>query len=105
VSRADREQIEAAVDATFSKQKHPVFRTGSLKWIGITRWGFYVDLFFQISQGENASLAMGPGEWIRCWDEHPRLMTILRIVQSRVRYHLSDRADKMIAEAKRKRHG
>ena len=95
------------MDATFSKQKAPVFRQGSPKWIGIRKWGAYVDLFFQISVGDNAALAMSPREWIRCWDECPRLMAILRAVQGRVRHHLGEEAERATAEAKRhagKRH-
>lgn len=93
--------IEAAVDATFTKQKHPVFRKGSAKWTGIRKWGFYIDLFYQISSGEQASLAMSPREWMRCWEEHPRLMAILKVVQGHVRGHMAEETERAKAEAKK----
>ncbi|MDD5391076.1 MAG: hypothetical protein PHD37_17195 [Gallionellaceae bacterium] len=60
-----------------------------------------MDLFFQIATGDQAALAMSPREWIRCWDEHPRLMAILKVVQGRARFHLAEEAKRAQAEAKR----
>lgn len=71
------------------------------------RYGFYVDLFFQIAIGDQAALAMSPMEWIDGWERHPHLMAILRVVQGRVRHHLAEEASRVEAEAKAKgaRHG
>ncbi len=101
-------EIEAGVDASFSKQRHPVFRPGSPKWIGLQKWGFYIDLFFRLSAGEQASLAISPREWIRCWEEQPRLMAVLKVVQDRARSRMAeesrDNSEKMRSKVKRGRH-
>ena len=92
--------VEAAVDAQFTGQLAPVFRVGSPKWVGTRTWGFYVNLFFSICIGDQASLAMGPLEWLRCWDEQPRLMAILLTVQARVRWHFAAESEKAKARMK-----
>jgi hypothetical protein len=81
------------VDANFVDQKHPVFKVGSKKWIGMTKWSFYINLFFSISIGDQASLAMSPMEYLRCWDAEPRLMAILAVVQARVRKCMAERME------------
>jgi hypothetical protein len=86
-------EIEAAVDASFTDQKRPVFRVGSLKWVGVWKWCFYINLFFALSMGDQVSLAMSPVEYLRAWEEEPRLMAIVSIIQARVRVKMGERLD------------
>lgn len=81
-----------------------MFRRGSLKWVGINKWGFYVDMFLSISSGDQASMAMSPREWMACWEEYPRVMAILQLIQKRVRFQMSDEVEKAKAKAQVK-HG
>jgi hypothetical protein len=98
----EREEIEAAVDAQFTEQKYPIFRKGSLKWVGLQRWSWYLNVFFSISVGDQASFAMSPIEHMRCWEEAPRLMTILSVVQGRVRSNMSKKIGSLKAKNDRK---
>ncbi len=58
-------------------------------------------MFFSISVGEQASFAMSPSEYVKCWENDPHLMAILSLVQSRVRYNIAKDRE---ASDGRKRH-
>lgn len=62
----------------------------------------------QIASGDQASLAISPREWVQCWEEQPRLMAILGVVQNRVRSRMADEArsesEKLKAKAAKGRH-
>lgn len=81
------------MDANFSDQKRPIYKIGSKKWIGMVKWGFYVNLFFSISVGDQASLGMTPIEYIEAWEKEPRLMAILVVIQQRTRQKMSEQLD------------
>jgi hypothetical protein len=87
------EEIRAGVDANFTEQKRPVFKVGSKKWIGMVKWGFYLNLFFSISIGDQASLAMSPIEYLDAWETEPRLMAILAVIQQRVRHKMGEQVE------------
>jgi hypothetical protein len=87
------------VDANFSDQKRPVFKVGSKKWLGVTKWSFYIGMFFSISQGDQASLLMTPLEYLEAWDAQPRLMAILTVIQHRVRHNISQQMEKTKANS------
>ena len=56
-------------------------------------------MFFSLSVGDQASLAMSPLEYLRCYEEEPRLMDILSTIQRRVRWNMAKNMDKVKADA------
>jgi hypothetical protein len=91
----ETEEIRAGVDANFTDQKHPVFKVGSKKWLGVQKWSFYIGMFFSLSQGDQASLAMSPLEYLESWEEEPRLMAILQVIQQQVRHCMARQLEKV----------
>ncbi len=71
-----------------------------MKWVGLQRWGWYLEVFFSISVGDQASFAISPIEYMRCWEEDPHLMSILTLVQHRVRYNVSRQLDKVKSDGR-----
>jgi hypothetical protein len=97
-------EIEAAVDAGFTEQKAPKFRVGSLKWVGVQKWGFYINLFFSVYVGDQASLAMSPTEYLKAWEEEPRLMSIVSVIQHRYRVKTNEGIEKRSKVGRGQRH-
>jgi hypothetical protein len=72
--------------------------------MGRARWGWYIAVFKRLAQGEQMNFAMSPVEYLRCWEEQPRLMAILEIVQGRFVQKTAERQEESLKEARGK-HG
>lgn len=77
----------------FTGQTKPRFKPGSLKAIGRLKWGFYLNMFLRLTDNNGFSFSITPLDYLRHWEEAPRLMAILETIQERYRQKSGEAAD------------